>query len=81
MPNSIPKVNVRSIRRDRTPQAVKAMTEIIIICAPCSDNRHEECVRHYERCDCSLCAVLDVIAEMESDAAHHDDFKNLKEGK
>lgn len=25
--------------------------------------------------------VLDVIAEMESDAAHHDDFKNLKEGK
>jgi hypothetical protein len=36
-------------------------------------------MKHYERCDCSLCAVLRDVARMEDDAAQHDRFKNVSD--
>lgn len=59
---------------DAEPMASK-----MVLCLPGRENNHSECLKHYERCDCSLCVVLRDVARMEDDAAQHDRFKNVRD--
>jgi hypothetical protein len=55
------------------------MPSKMVLCRPCRENNHSECLMHYERCDCSLCVMLRDVARMEDDAAQHDRFKNVSD--
>jgi hypothetical protein len=55
------------------------MASKMVLCRPCRENNHGECLKPYERCDCSLCVVLRDVARMEDDAAQHDRFKNVSD--
>jgi hypothetical protein len=35
--------------------AAERMASKVVLCRPCRENNHSECLKRYERCDCSLC--------------------------
>jgi hypothetical protein len=34
------------------------MASKVVLCRPCRDNNHSECLKRHEGCDCSLRVVL-----------------------
>jgi hypothetical protein len=38
--------------------AAERMASKVVLCRPCRDNNHSECLKRHEGCDCSLRVVL-----------------------